>query len=124
MTKEKCCGSFPEFVCGDCPHANPEQVAQGGISYVFIGTGTRCTGCFETRERHSGTDLKCPPPNPPAPPAPPPPPQPMQQIQSVSSAVINVPRCPSCKKKWDGRRGARQIEGVICGTCWQPQYYE
>jgi hypothetical protein len=123
MAREKCCGSFPDYVCGDCPHANEEQQAQGGASFKFLGTGPRCMGCFESKDIHLGPELKCPPapqkdvpPLPEAPPAPAPVAQPARQRKAV---------CPSCSKPWNGQRLPRPSpEGVFCGTCNQQQFYE
>lgn len=126
MTREKCCGSFPDYVCEDCPHANEEQKALGGASFKFLGQGERCMGCFESKSIHLGPELRCPPPTQ----APLPPVQ-TERVAATSTVQIPAPAprvrqqfCPSCSKPWNGQRLPRGVEGVYCGTCGQQQFFE
>lgn len=123
MTRETCCGNFPESICGDCPHATAEQRAQGGVAAAtFKGTGARCTDCFEPRDAHLGAELACPPV--PVKEAPPPPPAVVQvAVAQPASPAPRVPSCPSCKRAWDGVRAPKGLDGVYCGTCGRQMHF-
>lgn len=132
---KKCCGSFPEYVCGDCPHANAEQRASAAPTRFYRTDGNsggnwRCEGCFMPWAIHVAPGMDCPA-------APKLKPEIQQMLTSTvpvlaprlssSEPIVAPPRrpstCSSCGKPWNGTRMPRGIEGMYCGTCGQQAHY-